>query len=237
MMKKHYFHIFLLIFLFLGEKPNNSFTSDIQFFEKEKKTVTLVTSKTHFFTSKSNKYKFKKDRYFEIVPPEYQIQKMTITTYDSSIDRKSMMLYTPVTEQIAIAKGGWKWKEEKTILKNSPDNVQVFSKKRKALKYLKEKDEYATITKIVVQNTHGASRLLQDNPEEYRRKMKVAQEIIEKAKREEVIDFKECIKDGYLREIQFKDLPKQNFSDSEIIKFRKGSWTLLKPIDSESGLN
>ena len=236
-MKKYYYHIFLLAFLFFGEEPNNSFTTDIQFFEKEKKIVTLVTSKTHFFTPKSKKYKFKKNRYFEIVPPEYQIRKMTITTYDPSINHKPMMLYKPVTEQILIGQGGWKWKEEKTILKNSPDNVQVFSKKRKALKYLKEKDEYATITKIVVQNSHGASRLLNDNPEEYRRKMKITQEIIEKAKREKVIDFRECIKDGYLREIQFKDLPKQNSSDSKIIKFKKGSWTLLKPqllkVDSD----
>ena len=227
-MKNAHFAALILIFLFFEEKPNNSFSSDIHFFEKEKKTVTLITSKTHFFKPKSRKYKFKEDRYFEIVPPEYKNRTITNKTYDSS-DYKLLILYTPVTEQILVALGGWKWVEEKTILKKCPDNIQILPKKSKVLKYIKEKDEYATITKLVVQNTHGASRLLNDNPEEYRRRMKIAQDMIKNNNKKEVIEINECIKDGYLKEISFKDFVEKKSSDSKIIKFKKGSWTLLQP--------
>ena len=229
-MKKLYLLLFPLTFLFPKEKSNNSFTSDIQFFETEKKTVALLTTKTNFFTPKSKKYKFKKDRYFEIVPPEYKTRLDTMTIFDTSIDHKAMdILYAPATEQILLSEGGWKWIEEKTILKNCPDDIQILSKKKKVLKYIKEKSEYGRITKIVIRNTHGASRLLNENPEEYRRRVNIAKEIVEKGKRQKVFEITTCIKDGYLKEILFEDFIENKFPDLKLIKFKKGSWTLLKP--------
>jgi len=227
-MKKLYFHIFLLSFLFSDKKLNNSFTSDIHFFENEKKTAELVISKTHFFTSKSKKNSFKKDRYFEIVPPEYQLREDPLITFDTTINYEAMKYnYELIQETVWLEQGGWKWKIGKTN-----------SKKSKTLKFEKEDDKYLPVIKAVF--THGyefRENTKKEILEYHLKKAKKAKAIVEAGRMNKIITWRECIKDGYLKEIPFTDLRKFNFSESQIIKFRKGSWTLLKPKLSELDSN
>jgi len=199
-MKKLYFHIFLMVFIFIEKKPNNSFISDIHFFEKEKKEISLITSKTHFFKPKSKKYKFKKDRYFEIVPPEYRLRIDTLITFDTTINYKEMKYNY----------------EGKTNSKNS-----------KTLKFEKEDDKYLTINRAVF--THGyefRENTKKEVLEYHFKKANKAKSIVEAGRMNKVISWKECVKDGYLKEISQQHISKKN-----IIKFRKGSWKLLKPIE------
>lgn len=235
--KLPYSVLIILSFLFFEpaprqaeEKPNNSFISDIQFFEKEKKTVSLITSKTHFFTLKSKKYKFEKDRYFEIVPPEYKIRKDTIVTYDKSFDKKNrLFLYEVVSETIQVKKGGWKWVENKVLLNQCSKGIEWVTKSNKSISYIKEPDEYITIKKLVLGNIHGLHAMLENNPEEYKKRIAIAKATIEDGQITDVINYPECIKDGYLREVSKEEATQFSFQKKEIIKFSKGSWNLIKP--------
>jgi len=217
-MKKIYFHIFLLSLLFFENGNNNSFTSDILSFEKEKKAVTLFTSKTHFFTPRSKKYKFKKDRYFEIVPPVYQFIEDTLITYDTTINYDDMnYMYQLVQEMVLVEQGGWKWEAGKTN-----------SKKSKILKLTKDNDKFISVNKVVLGPTRRFNLNTKRDQELHLKKAEKALANIRAGRIKEVITRRVCIKDGYLNEIRKEEVSQQQIFNRRIIKFRKGSWTLLK---------
>ena len=230
-MKKIYFHIFLLTFLFFEEKPNNSFTSDIQFFEKEKKTVVLHTKKTHFFIPKSKKYKFKKDRYFEMVPPEYKIRIDTIQTFDTTMDYEEIKTLYKIEEVMLREKsGGWKWETNTTILKKCRTGIEPISNKSKILRFTKEEDKYTTVTvAIISERPHFGFATTKKQLENYSKKTKIATAIVEARTTQTIINYQECIKDGYLKEIPKEKIIQQHFYKKNIIKFSKGNWTLVIP--------